>query len=240
LSEPLRAALATPEGKRRYVRRLFSRIADRYDLITILLSYGRDRRWKARVADLAAVRFGERALDLACGTGDIAFAIAARGARVVALDVTPRMIALASRKAGRGSAVRMVVGDMMALPLADRGFDLVTVGYGLRNVPELRGALEEIRRVLAPGGRLISLDFNRPAHPVVRAVYLFYLTVVGSAIGLALHGDADTYRYIAETVRRYPGAEAVAAAMRDIGFAPARVEPVLGGLMAIHYAVRYD
>jgi demethylmenaquinone methyltransferase/2-methoxy-6-polyprenyl-1,4-benzoquinol methylase len=238
LSESLRTALATPDAKRRYVRRLFSRIADRYDLITVVLSYGRDRRWKQRVADLARVRAGERALDLASGTGDIAFAIAARGARVVALDVTPRMIALAMRKAGPGSAVRMVVGDMMALPLPDRSVDLVTVGYGLRNVPELRVALDEIRRVLAPGGRLISLDFNRPRHPVVRAAYLVYLTLVGSALGLALHGDPDTYRYIAESVRRYPGADGVAAAMREVGFAQARVEPVLGGLMAIHHAVR--
>ena len=152
--------IATPAGKRRFVRRLFATIADRYDLITVLLSYGQDRRWKARLADLAGVGAGERALDLACGTGDIAALLAARGARITGLDLTPRMIELARAK--RLSGAVFLVGDMMALPFPNNAFDLVTTGYGLRNVPEIAGALDEIHRVLKPGGRLLSLDFNRP------------------------------------------------------------------------------
>jgi demethylmenaquinone methyltransferase/2-methoxy-6-polyprenyl-1,4-benzoquinol methylase len=126
---------------------------------------------------------------------------------------------------------------MLALPFADASFDVVTTGYGLRNVPDLDQALAEIRRVLVPGGRLLSLDFNRPRNPVVRAAYLAYLTVVGSALGFVLHGDPDTYRYIPESIRNYPGAHGVARMMERHGFTDARVMPVLGGFLAIHVAV---
>jgi demethylmenaquinone methyltransferase/2-methoxy-6-polyprenyl-1,4-benzoquinol methylase len=127
---------------------------------------------------------------------------------------------------------------MGALPFASGAFDVVTTGYGLRNVPDLDNALAEIARVLEPGGRLLSLDFNRPANPLVRAVYLAYLTVVGSTLGTVLHGDADTYRYIPESIRNYPGANGVARMMHAHGFTSVRVLPVLGGLMAIHVAAR--
>ncbi len=133
---------------------------------------------------------------------------------------------------------QFVTGDMMALPFDDARFDVVTTGYGLRNVPELLPAVREIRRVLKPGGILLSLDFDRPSHPVVRAAYLPYLTLVGSLVGLVLHGDADTYRYIPESIRRYPGARAVAALIAREGFATSEHRPVFGGLMAIHLAVR--
>ncbi len=231
----LRSSLATPEGKSRYVRRLFSTIADRYDLITILLSFGLDRRWKARLAADADPRPGDRALDLACGTGDISFEIAERGARVIGLDITARMIEIARAKGriGRARAV-FLVGDMMSLPFPDGRFDVATVGYGIRNVPTIDIALGEIYRVLTPGGRVLSLDFNRPPNPVIRAVYLAYLTVVGSALGLVLHRDPDTYRYIPESIRRYPGAPGVAAAMRRLGFREVSYIPLLGGLMAIN------
>ena len=231
----LRDALSSPDRKRRYVRRLFSTIADRYDLITALLSYGQDRRWKARVADLSAAGSSTRALDLACGTGDIAFGLARRGAHVVGLDITHRMVQLARAKAGAAS-VRFVTGDMMALPFGDGQFDLVTTGYGIRNVPEIQQAIAEMRRVLKPGGVLLSLDFNRPLNPFVRAVYLTYLTVVGSALGFVLHGDPDTYRYIPESIRRYPGAIEVNMMIRRLGFSASEYVPVLGGLMAIHHA----
>ena len=238
----LRRALSGPDAKRRYVRRLFATIADRYDLITVLLSYGQDRRWKRRLVEMAGACTGARALDLACGTGDLTFALAARGARAAGLDITPRMIELARRKSVRppaaGRAPAWLVGDMMALPFADESFDVVTTGYGIRNVPVIEPALAEIRRVLRPGGRLLSLDFNRPEHALVRGVYLTYLTVVGSALGLALHGDPDTYRYIPESIRRYPGARGLAALMRDAGFDAASHHAVLGGLMAIHTATR--
>jgi demethylmenaquinone methyltransferase/2-methoxy-6-polyprenyl-1,4-benzoquinol methylase len=179
------------------------------------------------------VRAGERALDLAAGTGDIAFAVAARGAQTVALDLTHRMLQSASRKS---RAAALVTGDMTKLPFRSRSFDLVTTGYGLRNVPELDAAIDEIARVLKPGGRMLSLDFNRPENAIVRAAYLAYLTIVGSTLGWILHRDPDTYRYIPESIRRYPGARGVAERLRARGFDRVTVVPLLFGLMSLHVA----
>jgi demethylmenaquinone methyltransferase/2-methoxy-6-polyprenyl-1,4-benzoquinol methylase len=252
----LRSTLATPEGKRRYARRLFATIADRYDFITRLLSCGQDRRWKARLIALAAITPRDRVLDLACGTGDLTFAAGERARAVVGLDLTPRMLEHAAlreasltrlalrtplrsadlvRSAGCAKAT-FVCGDMLALPFPSASFEVVTTGYGLRNVADLRAALSEIHRVLTPGGRVLSLDFNRPENALIRAAYLSYLTVVGSTLGFVLHNDADTYRYIPESIRLYPGARGVAARMTETGFSEVRVEPLLGGLMAIHEA----
>ena len=233
----LRATISTAEGKRRYVRRLFATIADRYDFITGFLSCGLDRRWKRRLIELAAIASADRVLDLACGTGDLLFAAADRAHIAVGLDITHRMVQLAQRRLFTGRRnVAFVTGDMLALPFHGPSFDVITTGYGLRNVPDLAGALREMHRVLAPGGRLLSLDFNRPNNPLVRAAYLAYLTLVGSALGLVLHGDPDTYRYIPESIRVYPGAAAVGRLMEEVGFTDVRVVPLLGGLMAIHVA----
>jgi ubiquinone/menaquinone biosynthesis methyltransferase len=233
----LRDALATESSKAAYVRRLFDTIAGRYDLITRLLSFGLDQRWKSRLAGLAAPGAGMRALDLASGTGDIAQALAARGCHVVGLDITLRMLQLARAKPA-GTEVAWVAADMMALPFPTAAFDLVTTGYGIRNVPRIETAIGEIGRVLKPGGLLLSLDFNRPSNALVRGVYLGYLTAVGAALGWALHGDPDTYRYIPASIRRYPGAAGVAALLERDGFSECRVIPVMGGLMAINTARR--
>ena len=234
----LRGALASAESKGPYVRRLFHTIADRYDLITRFLSFGHDRRWKIRLVGLAGPVSGVRVLDLATGTADIALALAAKGARVVGLDITHRMLELAAAKTPAGTDLRFVGGDMMALPFPTASFDVVTTGYGIRNVPRIEPAIAEIGRVLRPGGLLLSLDFNRPAHPLVRGIYLGYLTVVGSALGWTLHRDPDTYRYIPESIRRYPGAAGIAALLSGSGFEDCRVIPLLGGLMAINTARR--
>ena len=231
----LDSAFESPQSKRRYVRRLFSTIADRYDLITRVLSYGQDARWKATLVRMANVQQGDRALDLACGTGDIAFAVTDGGARTVGLDITHRMLQLA---AGRSSAVKFVTGDMTSLPFGSGLFDLVTTGYGLRNVPDLDAAIDEIARVLKPRGRLLSLDFNRPESALVRSAYLSYLTIVGSTLGWILHRDPDTYRYIPASIRRYPGARGVADKLGARGFTNVRIVPLLFGLMTLHSAER--
>jgi demethylmenaquinone methyltransferase / 2-methoxy-6-polyprenyl-1,4-benzoquinol methylase len=235
-------AFTSPEQKRRYVRRLFATIADQYDFITVVLSFGRDRAWKRRLVREAGLRPGDRVLDLACGTGDIAFEASRTGAAVTGLDVTLRMVEIAKAKAGRARAdgvwplPRFTVGDMMALPFPNRAVDVVTTGYGLRNVPTLEDAVDEIARVLKPGGRLLSLDFNRPTSPIIRSLYLWYLTAVGSVLGWTLHRDPDTYRYIPESVRRYPGAQGVAEIMRRHGFRRVSVVPILGGFLTLHVA----
>jgi ubiquinone/menaquinone biosynthesis methyltransferase len=244
----LHSAFDTPESKRAHVRTLFATIADRYDLITALLSYGQDARWKAKLVSLAGVQRGERALDLAAGTGDIAFAVAARGARTIGLDITHRMLQLAHLRQGSGGQGRrdpaspgrvdFITGDMTSLPFSSSSFDLVTTGYGLRNVPDLNAAIDEIARVLRPGGRLLSLDFNRPDNAIVRGAYLSYLTVVGSTLGWVLHRDPDTYRYIPASIRRYPGARQVADRLATRGFDQVTVIPLLFGLMSLHLARR--
>ena len=231
----LDTALASPDSKAPYVRRLFHTIADRYDLITVLLSFGFDRQWKRQLIELSGAGAGTRALDLACGTGDIAFGLAKRGARSTGLDITVRMLQLARAKPGRAS---FLAGDMTSLPFADQSFDLVTTGYGIRNVPRIEPAIVEIHRVLRPGGLLLSLDFDRPDNALLRAIYLGYLTVVGSALGWVLHRDPDTYRYIPASISRYAGAKNVAALLGHSGFRDSRVIPLLGGLMAINVARR--
>ena len=160
----------------------------------------------------------------------------------VGLDLTHRMLQLArSRQAGAPRRAKrakemLVTGDMLALPFGESRFEVVTTGYGLRNVPDLTLAIHEIHRVLAPGGRFLSLDFNRPANPLVRSAYLTYLSVVGAALGFVLHGDPNTYRYIPESIRQYPGATGVARLIEAAGFTDVRVVALLGGLMAIHVA----
>lgn len=238
----LDSRIATPEGKRQYVRTLFDTIADRYDLITVLLSYGQDSRWKRRLVNLAAPGPGARTLDLATGTGDIAWAMASRGARVVGLDITARMVDRArakgrSRSEGNGPPA-FIVGDMLALPFSDASFEIVTIGYGLRNVANLDEAICEIRRVLKPGGRMLSLDFNRPSNALMRGIYLQYLGVVGGALGWILHGDPDTYRYIPASIRRYAGAAQIVELLEARGFSRPKYYPVLAGLMTIHQAHR--
>ena len=226
---------SSPESKREYVRRLFSTIAPRYDLITVLLSFGQDRRWKRRLVSLHDAS-GQSVLDLATGTGDLAYEVAGRGAReVIALDITHAMVQRASRKR-QGRRVAFVTADMMALPFPDACFDLITTGYGLRNVPLLEKAFHEAARVLRSDGVLLSLDFNKPEQGLVRGVYLTYLSIVGSVLGAILHGDADTYRYIPESIKRWPGSHGVCAIARANGFRECEALPVLGGLMTIHRA----
>lgn len=236
----LARAFDSPDAKLAYNKRLFATIAPRYDLITRLLSYGQDARWKRRLAQIVRddADGGRRlrVLDLACGTGDVALALAGTH-DVTGLDLTAAMLRIA-RQRDAGARVKWLAGDMTRLPFAAGAFDVVTTSYGLRNVPRLDAALDEIARVLAPRGMLVSLDFNKPESPLVRAVYLAYLTAVGGALGRLLHRDSETYRYIPHSIRRYPGARGVAAAMARHGFDDVRIEPKLGGLMTIHVARR--
>ena len=199
-----------------------------------------NRRPTHALIEALDIRPRHHVLDIGCGDG-MALSAVPRTTWRYGVDQSETMLSIARRRLNRDlkeGRVRLRLGDMLALPFADRTFTVVTVGYGLRNVPDLQRSLREIRRVLAPGGRLLSLDFNRPTNSAVRAAYLAYLTVVGSALGYALHRDPDTYRYIPESIRNYPGASGVKRMMEELGFSDVRVVPVLGGLMAIHVAGR--
>ena len=230
MTSRLRAALAAPDSKSRYVRRLFSTIAERYDLITRVLSYGQDRRWKARLVKLSAARPGLRALDLACGTGDIAFALASRGANVVGLDITHRMVQLARTK---GGAARFVTGDMLALPFGNEAFDIVTTGYGLRNVPDIPRAVAEMRRVLKPGGVALVLEFSRVAAPLAPA-YDWYSFNVLPRLGKLIANDAASYRYLAESIRVHPDQQELGAMMESAGFECVEWFNLSAGVVALH------
>jgi demethylmenaquinone methyltransferase/2-methoxy-6-polyprenyl-1,4-benzoquinol methylase len=189
---------------------------------------------------MAELTRDRRVLDLATGTGDIAFLAATQASAVVGLDITGRMLELAQVKRAGSGPPRFVQGDMLALPFGAASFDVVTTGYGIRNVSELVRALDEIARVLRPGGRFLSLDFDRPENRVVRTVYFAYLTLVGSILGVLLHGDPDTYRYIPQSLRTYPGSREVGQMLKTRGFGEVEVRPVLGGLLAIHLAKKRD
>lgn len=235
----LKKHISSKENKQRYVNRLFETIASRYDFFTAFMSYGMDRGWKRKMIAMADLKGKETALDLACGTGDITFEIARRlkQGRAVGLDITRSMLKIAERKRREAQIANVDFhrADIMELPFEDEAFDCVTGGYALRNVPDVEGALLEIRRVLRPGGRFLSLDFGHPSNKIYRWLYLNYLIVVGSAVGLIMHGDMDTYRYIPETLKLYPGQRGVQAMMQRAGFVETGFREFGGGIMAINY-----
>ena len=234
------AFYAPGESRAAKVNDLFARIARRYDLINDLQSFGLHRNWKRRVAELAAVSPATRALDLCCGTGDISFALAQRGADVTGLDFSPQMleVAAARQKKIPNSEFRIpnfMQGDAQQLPFAENSFDIVTIGYGLRNLTSWQRGLEEMHRVARPGARLIVLDFGKPANALWRAVYFTHLKMSVPLIGLLFCGNASAYAYILESLKHYPAQLAVADKMRQLKLTNVRVIKLLGGAMAINY-----
>jgi demethylmenaquinone methyltransferase / 2-methoxy-6-polyprenyl-1,4-benzoquinol methylase len=238
----LKEHVASKEKKQRYVNQLFETIAGRYDFFTAFMSYGMDRGWKRELIRMLKLAGGETTLDIACGTGDIALMTAARlsSGRAIGLDITQAMLEIAERKR-RERVIDNVCfhrGDIMQMPFADQTFDCVTGGYALRNVPDVAGGLTEIKRVLKPGGRLLSLDFGHPPNRLYARAYLHYLSIVGAAVGVIMHGDADTYRYIPETLKLYPGQRGVRQMMDAAGFVDTGFREFGGGIMAINYGTK--
>ena len=231
------AFYAPGEARAAKVNDLFARIARRYDLINDLQSFGLHRRWKRQVVDLARVTPGARALDLCCGTGDLAFALAQRGADVTGLDFSAQMLEVAAKRHLKSqiSNLKFQEGDAQQLPFAENSFDIVTVGYGLRNLSSWERGLEEMRRVARPGGRLVVLDFGKPANPAWRAAYFAHLQMSVPLIGLLFCGNASAYAYILESLKHYPAQLAVAEKMRQLKLANVQVVNLLGGAMAINY-----
>jgi demethylmenaquinone methyltransferase/2-methoxy-6-polyprenyl-1,4-benzoquinol methylase len=222
------------------VNDLFAAIARRYDLLNDLQSFGWHRRWKRRVASLAGVQPGGRALDLCCGTGDIAFALARRGADVTGLDFSRKMLDVAESRRRKNSKPGtpgpiFIQGDAQQIPFPDATFDAVTVGYGLRNLASWEKGLAEMHRVARPGARLIVLDFGKPANALWRGIYFAHLRCSVPLIGRLFCGNADAYAYILESLKHYPAQLAVAEKMRALKLANVRVINLLGGAMAINY-----
>jgi demethylmenaquinone methyltransferase/2-methoxy-6-polyprenyl-1,4-benzoquinol methylase len=219
------------------VRAMFSRLAWRYDLINDLMSLGMHRRWKRETVDLAlAGAASPRVLDLCCGSGDLCFLADERGAgSVTGADFTLPWGAVARRRAAAGAhRSRFVQADALALPFAAASFDVVTISYGLRNIADIPRALGEMRRVLAPGGRAVVLDFGKPDNAAARAVYRGLLRAMMPAIGWLFHGDPETYLYIPESLERYPAQRGVEKLMQAAGFTNVRYEDRLLGTMGIN------
>lgn len=230
------AWLSSPIGKQTFNLALFSEVAPRYDFITRALSLGRDGAWKRRL--LAALPDLARpdCLDLACGTGDLTRLLARRypRGRVTGLDLTPAMLAIARRRsAGGAAAPAYIEGSMHALPCAAASLNIVTGGYALRNAPELGRALDEVARVLRPGGTAAFLDFSKPPARAGQAASHALLKLWGGFWGLALHGNPDVYGYIADSLRRYPDRAALRACFRERGLTPGYSRRFYGGLLEL-------
>jgi demethylmenaquinone methyltransferase / 2-methoxy-6-polyprenyl-1,4-benzoquinol methylase len=229
------------------VHELFSRIAPRYDLINDLQSLGLHRHWKRRVIQEAHPQPGQRALDLCCGTADLALGLARRGVVVTGLDFSERMLDKAVQRAsgirGQGPervqtaspAARFVCGDAQRIPFADNTFDIVTVGYGLRNLASWEAGLREMQRVAKPGGRLVVLDFGKPDNALWRSLYFGYLKLFVPCLGRIFCGNASAYAYILESLQHYPAQHGVGVKMRELGLLAVRVVSLLGGVMSINY-----
>jgi demethylmenaquinone methyltransferase/2-methoxy-6-polyprenyl-1,4-benzoquinol methylase len=216
-----------PEG----VRTMFDRIAPVYDVMNRVMTAGLDVRWR-KLAAAAAVRPGDRVLDAACGTGDLAIADLKAGAgKVTGLDFSEEMLARARKKA----PLEWIQGDMLALPFAGGTFDAATVGFGVRNVADLEVALRELRRVLRPGGRLAILEITQPRGPLRHFFHLWFDKVV-PLLGKVLPGGS-AYSYLPASVKRFPDADALAALLRECGFAHVSYRLLGGTIVALHTGV---
>lgn len=220
----VRTGTLEPDG----VRVMFDRIAPVYDVMNRVMTGGLDQRWRAITAR-AVVRPGDRVLDACCGTGDLALAGAAAGGRVTGLDFSERMLARARAKS---SEVAWLRGDVLALPFPAGAFEAATVGFGIRNVDDLRAALAELRRVLADDGRLAILEITQPTGALAPFYRLWFDRVV-PLLGRALPGGA-AYTYLPASVRRFPGTEALAEQLREAGFADVDYRTFAGGIVALH------
>jgi demethylmenaquinone methyltransferase/2-methoxy-6-polyprenyl-1,4-benzoquinol methylase len=230
------------------VNDLFATIAPRYDLINDLQSFGMHRLWKRKLMRLASPEPGEPALDLCCGTGDVAFALAQAGAQTIGLDFSEAMLNIAHERFARcvmgqrqtatktNPNPEFILGNAQQLPFPDNSFAIVTISYGLRNLADWKTGLREMQRVAKAGGRVLVLDFGKPANSFWRALYFAYLRSAVPLFGKLFCGDSATHGYIYESLQHYPAQIGVADEMRRLGFAQVRIIHLLGGMMSINYA----
>ena len=223
------------------VNRMFDRVAGRYDLLNSLMSAGLHHRWRERAADKAALKPGESALDVCCGTGDLTLELAGRvapGGRVVGCDFSEPMLDLAREKASqRGvEGARFEWADALSLPYDTGRFDAVTVGFGVRNFADHDRGLREMARVLRPGGRLVVLEFTRPTRPPFSTFYSLWFDRIAPILG-RLSDDPEAYSYLAESVRTFPGPRGLAEKMDAAGLDRIQYTILAGGIVTIHTGI---
>ena len=217
------------------VAAMFDAVADRYDRTNDVLSMFQDRSWRRATLDALAVGRGDTVLDLAAGTGTSAAPLADRGVRVVACDLSLGMLQVGHR---RRPDVTFVAGDAGALPFADASFDAVTISFGLRNVPDVDGALEEMLRVTRPGGRVVICEFSRPTNTAFRVVYDQYLTRALPRIAGVVAKESDAYTYLADTIAAWPDQRELGVRMRSVGWTSVAFRNLSGGIVALHRGIR--
>jgi demethylmenaquinone methyltransferase / 2-methoxy-6-polyprenyl-1,4-benzoquinol methylase len=228
--------LVSPEEKTRRVGAVFSSVARQYDLMNDLMSGGMHRLWKDRFVARVKPRAGEHILDMAGGTGDVAFRMARRGAHVTVADINPDMLEVGRKRAERRGLTGLdwQVENAEALSFADASFDAYTIVFGIRNVTDIPAALREAHRVLKRGGRFFCMEFSSSDWPGFSTLYESYASKVIPRIGKVVAHDEESYRYLVESIRRFPKPPAFRAMIADAGFVRAAAEPMLGGLVSIH------
>ena len=219
---------------------LFSTIAMRYDLVNDIQSAGLHRLWKRKMARLVALGESEQALDICCGTGDLIVRLAKRGGRVAGVDMNGAMLNVARRRLAKCNIgrSRLYQTDALQLPFGDGQFDVVTIAYGLRNLADYKTGLQEIYRVLKPGGRLAILDFGKPPNRFLRGLYYQYLRWALPVFGWLFCGSASAYAYILDSLEKYPAQSGVKDMLDEIGFSSVNVANIMLGTMSLHIASR--
>jgi len=225
-----------PDEKTRRVGGVFSSVASRYDIMNDAMSGGMHRLWKDRFVRWVKPRAGEQILDMAGGTGDIAFRLAKSGAAVTVADINPQMLEVGMERAQKRGIDGLVWTEANAetLTFPDRFFDAYTIAFGIRNVTDISKALREAHRVLRRGGRFFCLEFSTTLWPGFAEIYDAYSHKMVPKLGQLLAQDADSYRYLIESIRRFPDMPTFERMIAEAGFVRTRVEPMLGGLVAIH------
>ena len=239
----LPAAPELPHGDQRVIANMFGRIAPTYDLMNRLLSMGLDTLWRRYATKQCRLRPGDRAIDIASGTGDLAFEMAKKvgtNGFVVGLDIAHQMLVLGHQKSVKRNERRVDhhEGDAMRLPYADGAFRAATMAFGGRNVPDLTGAFREMCRVLQPGGRAVFLELNRPTVLGFRQVFDFYFHTLSPLLGGLISGDKDAYSYLPRSVDHFESVEDIAQDMRNAGFASVEIHPLMFGVANVHVGTR--
>ena len=229
-----------PEAKAGMVRGVFDSVASRYDLMNDLMSGGVHRLWKRFTIELSAARPGQTILDIAGGTGDLAARfsrLVGQDGKVILADINAAMLEVGRDRLidkGASDNIEVVQADAQYLPFADNSIDCITIAFGLRNVTDKAIALQSMLRVLRPGGRLLVLEFSKPTSPLLGKIYDQYSFQILPAMGRLVAQDADSYRYLAESIRKHPDQETLLAMMADAGFVESRYHNMTGGIVAVH------